>query len=66
MSVKTVLYVIFLFLSAYSLSGINFEKFLKRNRVNEARVFLIILSFVLSYILTNWVTDFLEVSKIIK
>jgi len=66
MNIKAILYVIFLFLSAYSISGINFEKFLKKNRIIEANILLIILSFIFSYLLTNWVIDFLEVSKIIK
>lgn len=66
MNIKVFLYVIFIFLSAYTLTGINFDKIIKKNKVVEARLLVIILSFIMGYLLTNCITDFLEVSKIIK
>ncbi len=66
MNIKVFLYVIFIFLSAYTLTGINFDKIIKTNKVVEARLLVIILSFIMGYLLTNCITDFLEVSKIIK
>ena len=44
---------------------IGFEKFLKSHKPVEARVLVIILILVLSYLLTSFITDFLFISKII-
>lgn len=60
MSYKIYLYAIFTFLSIYMLSGINFEKFMKKNRVLEAKFLILALSFALSYLLTNFMVDFMN------
>ena len=60
MNYKVYLYAIFLFVSIFALSGINFEKFMKRNKILEARLLIFILSFALSYMLTNFICDFLN------
>lgn len=60
MNYKVYLYAIFLFLSIFILSGINFEKFMKKNKVVEARLLIMALSFALSYMLTNFLLDFLN------
>ena len=60
MNYKVYLYAIFLFTSIFALSGINFEKFMKKNKVLEARLLIMILSFALSYMLTNFIWDFLN------
>lgn len=65
MNYKVVLYIIFTFLSAYSLSGINFNGLFKQNKIIEARIFVIILSIALGYLITNFVFDFLNLSSII-
>lgn len=62
---KTLLYVIFTLLSTYILSSINYTNFFKKNKIIEAKIFIIILSFIMSYLLTNFVTDFLTNSAII-
>ena len=65
MHYKIYIYVITVLLSTYTLSGINFEKFIKKNKVIEARILVLILSFALSYLVTNFISDFLSLSKII-
>lgn len=60
MNYKVYLYAIFLFLSIFTLSGVNFEKFMKRGKVLEARLLIMVLSVALSYLLTNFVYDFLN------
>ena len=60
MNYKVYLYAIFLFLSIFILSGVNFEKFMKRGKVLEARLLIMVLSVALSYLLTNFVYDFLN------
>lgn len=64
MNYKLLVYVFNIMLCIFSLSGINFEKFIKRNRVWETRVLVIVLSLVLAYLLTNFIFDFLSVSKL--
>jgi uncharacterized integral membrane protein (TIGR02327 family) len=61
MDIKIYIYVITLLLSAYAISGINFDAFLKKNKPIEARVLVIILSIACSYLVTNFITDFLQI-----
>ena len=62
---KALLYVLFTLLSAYILSSINYRNFFKKNKVWEAKIFVILLSFIMSYLLTNFVTDFIVSSSIL-
>lgn len=62
MHFKTYLYVIFVLLSTYSLTGIDFNKFIKPKHNIEVRVLVIIVSFIMGYILTNFFTDFLNIA----
>lgn len=65
MNYKLLIYVFNIMLCIFSLSGINFEKIIKKNKVIETRVLIIILGLVLAYLLTNFIFDFLSSSKII-
>ncbi len=60
MNYKIYLYALFLFISIYMLSGVNFEKFMRKNKVIEARLLIMALGFIFSYLLTNFVIDFLN------
>ena len=62
---KALLYVLFTLVSAYILSSINYKNFFKKNKVWEAKLFVILLSFIMSYLLTNFVTDFIANSSIL-
>lgn len=62
MSYKVYLYAIFLFLSIYVMFGINFNGIMKKGKVIEANILVIILSGCLSYLLTNFVWDFIGLS----
>lgn len=66
MNYKTFIYVITLMISIYALSGINFDGFIKTNKAIEARILVLLLSICLSYLVTNFITDFISVSSIIK
>ena len=59
MNYKAVIYVITTLLSAYSLSGINYDGFIKTNKALEARILVLLLSLALSYLVTNFITDFI-------
>ena len=66
MNYKAYIYVITLFASIFSLTGVNFDNFIKSNKAIEARILVILLSIATSYLVTNFITDFLNVSTIIK
>ena len=65
MNVKVYLYIITTLLSAYTLTGINFNKFWNSKKSIEAKIFIILLSLIMSYLLTNFIVDFLLSSKIL-
>lgn len=64
MNYKAYIYVITLFLSLYAISGINFDGFIRTNKAIEARILVILLSICSSYLVTNFITDFINVSII--
>lgn len=64
MNYKLLVYVFNIMLCIFSLSGINYEKFIKSNRVWETRILVVVLSLVLAYLLTNFIFDFLSISTI--
>lgn len=66
MNYKAYIYIITLLLSAFAASGINFDNFIKTNKAIEARVLVILISVAMSYLATNFITDFISVSSIIK
>ncbi len=66
MNYKAIIYVITLFISIYALSGVNFDGFIKTNKAIEARLLVILLSIASSYLVTNFITDFVSVTTMIK
>ena len=62
MNYKIYFYAIFLFISIFIISGVNIEKIMKKNKIIETKWFIMCLSMVLSYILTNFIFDFLNLS----
>jgi len=66
MNYKTYIYAITALVSAYALSGVNFESFIKKNKRIEAIILVVLLSIGISYLVTNFITDFINVSSIIE
>lgn len=64
MNYKVYLYVFFTFLSIYSFSAIDFSKILRPNKNIEARIIVFILSFAFSYLVTNFIYDFINCTKL--
>ena len=60
MGIKIYLYVFFTMLSIFVLNGVNFSVIMKKNKVIEAKILVLSLSFALSYLLTNFVMDFVS------
>lgn len=65
MNYKLLVYVFSIMLCIYAMSAVNFEKIIKKDKVIETRFLVIILSLVLGYLLSNFIFDFLEFSKIL-
>ncbi len=66
MNYKAYIYIITLLMSMYALSGINFDRFIKTNKAIETRLLVVLLGLSISYLVTNFITDFITVSSIIK
>ena len=64
MNYKIYLYVFFTFLSIFSFSSLDFSKILRSNKDLEAKILVFILSFAFSYLLTNFIYDFINCSKL--
>lgn len=62
MNVKLFVYAITIMCSTFAVTGINFDGFIKKNHIWEARFLSIILILVLSYILTNFVYDIVGIN----
>lgn len=60
MEIKVYLYVFFTLMSIFIFNGVNFSSIMKKNKVIEARLLVLSLSFALSYLLTNFVIDFVS------
>lgn len=61
---KVLLYTFNIMISIYALSAVKFDNFLKPNKAWESRILYILTGFILGYLFTNFVVDFLECSKI--
>ena len=64
MTIKAILYILFVPLSLYALQSLNYEKFLKSNRIYQARILFLMMSLGLSYLCVNFFYDFFINSRI--
>lgn len=64
MNYKVIIYIFFAFLSAYGVSSINFDGFIKKGKVWEARVLAMILIFSLAYLAANFFLTFSELTSL--
>ncbi len=60
MEVDIYLYVFFTLLAIFIFNGVNWEKFMKKGKVIEAKFLVLTLSFAFSYLLTNFVLAFIN------
>lgn len=59
MNYKIYLYIFFSMLAAFALSGVNFEKIIKKNRIWETRILVLLISLTIGYMVTNFILEFL-------
>ena len=62
MSYKVYVYALMLLASVFGVSGINFEGLVKRNRVYEAKVLVVLLILSLTYLSSSFIINFLELT----
>ena len=62
---KTLIYVFCVLISVFVLSGINFNNFFKKDHIIEARIFIVIISFIMGYLLGSFIIEFLSISSVL-
>ena len=58
---KFILYLFVLPLVIYTMDSVNFNSIFKKNKVFQARIFYILVMFSLSYLVCNFLYDFLNI-----
>lgn len=66
MSIKFYLYILIVPLTIWTLISINLEQYFKKGHTNQIKIFYILLTFSISYLVVNFLYDFYTVSQIIK
>lgn len=59
--IKFILYLIVIPLVLFAMDGININTIFKKNKIYQARIFYILLVFGLSYLIVNFLYDFLYI-----
>lgn len=63
MGVKFFIYVVVSPIVIYSMDSLNINQIFKKNKVNQARVFYLLITLALIYLITNFTYDFFVYSK---
>ncbi|MBQ2639669.1 MAG: DUF1146 domain-containing protein [Bacilli bacterium] len=61
---KLLLYVLVTMLVIWAMDSVNINKFFKKDKIVQARVFYFLLGISLIYLVTNFIMDLFSVSKI--
>lgn len=61
MNYKIIIYAVMILLSTFIVSGLNINGIFKKNKKVEANLFIISLIMIMSYLLTSFVFDFIEI-----
>lgn len=61
--IKFILYLLVIPLVIYSVDSVNINVIFKKNKTTQAKIFYILLVFGLSYLISNFLYDFLYVFK---
>ena len=64
MNYRIYVYVVCIFLSIFALTGINFEKITRKNKVIEIRILVTLLGLILGYLVANFIIDFISFASI--
>ncbi|MBR2246198.1 MAG: DUF1146 family protein [Bacilli bacterium] len=61
---KFLLYILITLLVVWAMDSVNINKIFKKNKVIQAKVFYFLLGISMVYLITNFIMDLFEVSKI--
>ena len=61
---KFLLYILITLLVVWAIDSVNINKIFKKNKVIQAKVFYFLLGISMVYLITNFIMDLFEVSKI--
>jgi uncharacterized integral membrane protein (TIGR02327 family) len=62
--IKAVVYIISVLISVFAVSGINFNNFFKKGHIWEARLFVVVISFIMGYLLAEFIINFSDITII--
>lgn len=65
MTTKTILYIVFLPIVLWALDSININVIFKKNKYYQARLFYLLLTLIMTYLIVNFVIDFTNYTKFI-
>lgn len=64
MNIKILIYLFVLPFTIWSVSSINIEKLFKKNSLNQIRIFYLLISLGLSYLVSNFILEFYKMTSI--
>ena len=64
--IKVILYVLTLLIAIWAMEGLDLNRFFKQSRIYEARLIYLIFAMSISYLVTNFIYDFIISFQIIK
>ena len=64
--IKSILYIFTLIMTIWAMDGLDLNRFFKQNRVYQARLIYLMLAMCISYLVTNFMYDFIICFQIIK
>lgn len=62
MSYKVFIYAFMLLTTIFSLSGINYTSFFKKNHAFEAKIFVILIALSISFLASEFIINFIELT----
>ncbi len=62
--IKVVIYILSVLVSMFAVSGINFNNVFKKNHIWEARIFIVIISLIMGYLLAEFIINFSSINII--
>jgi len=65
MSVKFFIYVFVTFVVIWAMDSVNINQIFKKNKIAQARIFYFLLAIALIYLISTFIMDFFEVSKVL-
>lgn len=65
MSYKLIIYFLSVLFTSFGLSAVDLNRFFKQGKVVEANIFAVILILAIAELVSNFIINFMEVSKIL-